>query len=69
MQTEQITAIEAAFDLSAEGKTKSEKIDMLLDYISDAQSQQMKQVNASLSSFYQSEIDAAKSKLKELSQE
>jgi hypothetical protein len=66
MQTQQITAIEAAFDLSSHGKSKSEKIDMLLDYISDAQSQKSKQSNELLSSFYQSEINAAKNKLKEL---
>jgi len=65
--TTQITAIEAAFDISAENKNKLEKIDMLLDYISDAQSQLSKKENQHFFNFYQSEIDAAKNKLKQIS--
>lgn len=66
MQTKQITAIEAGFELSAQGKSKQEKMDMLLDYISDAQKQMNLSRTPSLIYFYQSEIDAAKNKLKTL---
>jgi len=65
--TTQITAIEAAFDISSQGKTKTEKIDMLLDYISNTERQKAKSTQSSLLGFYQSEIDAAKNKLKQIS--
>ena len=65
--TTQLTAIEAAFDMCAENKTKTEKIDMLLDYISDAERQKAKSNQSGLLGFYQSEIDAAKNKLKQIS--
>ena len=62
-----ITAIDAAFDISAATKTKEERIDMLLDYISDVTRQKALSKSESLISFYDSEINAAKNKLKEIS--
>lgn len=62
-----ITAIEAGFDLSAESKTPSEKVDMLLDYISDVESKKAKEKFKPLIDFYNSEINAAKNKLKQVS--
>ncbi len=62
-----ITAIEAGFNISSEGKTKSEKVDMLLDYILEVESKKANEKSSPLIDFYNSELTAAKIKLKEVS--
>lgn len=60
------TAIELAFNIDAEKRTKKENIDNLLDYILDIERNIINDKQGNYTLFYQNELQAAKNKLKEI---